>query len=200
MSHTPTISQPPEPLTAPTTRSQAPPAPVEGSSVGFDQTIRRLQAEMGATPDRQRQSRLLSQIADLHERAGDEPAAARDYLAAFNADPTFREPLEGLVRLLEKRRSLKNLGKVVGALVRAAATPDEKVRALLMRAAYGARCSCWITLGCSRARAPCPGPSRWCSRRAGSSRRPRGPRRRCSNRSRRTTRARAPRKNGLARS
>jgi tetratricopeptide (TPR) repeat protein len=136
MSHTPTISQPPEPLTAPTARSQAPPA--EGSSAGFDQTIRRLQAEMGATADRQRQSRLLSQIADLHERSGDEPAAARDYLAAFNADPTFREPLEGLVRLLEKRRSLKNLGKVVGALVRAAATPDEKVRALLMRAAYQA--------------------------------------------------------------
>jgi hypothetical protein len=74
----------------------------------------------------------------LHERAGDEPAAARDYLAAFNADPVFREPLEGLVRLLEKRRSLKNLGKLVGALVRSAATPDEKVRALLMRAAYQA--------------------------------------------------------------
>src|SRR5262249_18735274 len=46
--------------------------------------------------------------------------------------------LEGLVGLLEKRRSLKNLGKLIDALERAATTPDEKVRALLMRATYQA--------------------------------------------------------------
>jgi tetratricopeptide (TPR) repeat protein len=136
MSHTPTISQPPEPLTGTTARGTLPPNAEPSGS--FDQTIRRLQQELAATADRTRQSRLLAQIADLHERSGDEPAAARDFLAAFNADPAFREPLEGLVRLLEKRRSLKNLGKLVGALVRAALTPDEKVRALLMRAAYQA--------------------------------------------------------------
>jgi hypothetical protein len=101
-------------------------------------TVRRLRAELSATPDRARQSRLLAEIADLEERSGDEPAAARDYLAAYNADSTFREPLEGLVRLLEKRRSLKNLGKLVDALARAATAPDERVRALLMRAAYQA--------------------------------------------------------------
>jgi predicted Zn-dependent protease len=76
--------------------------------------------------------------AALAERTGDEPAAARDYLAAFNADPAFREPLEALVRLLEKRRSVKNLGKLIDAMVRAATAPEEKVRALLMRAAYQA--------------------------------------------------------------
>jgi tetratricopeptide (TPR) repeat protein len=74
----------------------------------------------------------------LEERSGDEPGAARDYLAAYNADQSFREPLEGLVGLLEKRRSLKNLGKLIDALERAAATPDEKVRSLLMRATYQA--------------------------------------------------------------
>jgi hypothetical protein len=135
MSHTPSLSQPPEPLTA--TNAHAVP-PQQESSSGFDQTIRRLRAELAATGDRARQARLLAQVADLEERSADEAAAARDYLAAFNADPNFREPLEGLVRLLEKRRSLKNLGKLVGALVRAAASPDEKVRALLMRAAYQA--------------------------------------------------------------
>jgi len=135
MSHTPSISQPPEPPTA--TNAHAVP-PHQESSAGFDQTIRRLRAELAATADRTRQARLLAQVADLEERSTDEAAAARDYLAAFNADPNFREPLEGLVRLLEKRRSLKNLGKLVGALVRAAASPDEKVRALLMRAAYQA--------------------------------------------------------------
>src|SRR5262249_51736933 len=58
------------------------------------------------------------------------------YLAGFNADQTFREPLEGLVRLLERRRSTKNLGKIFDALVRAAVTPDERVRALVQHAAF----------------------------------------------------------------
>src|ERR1700758_3150945 len=136
MSQTPTFSQPPEPLTS--TPSQAPPGTRTDAAEAMQETIRRLRSELGATTDRGRQARLLASIADLEERAGDEPAAARDYLAAFNADAAFREPLEGLVRLLEKRRSLKNLGKLVDALARAAVTPDEKVRALLMRAAYQA--------------------------------------------------------------
>ena len=118
MSHTPTFSQPPEPLTS--TPSQAPPAHRTEAAAAMQETVRRLRAELAATSDRGRQARLLAAIADLEERAGDEPAAARDYLAAFNADAVFREPLEGLVRLLEKRRSLKNLGKLVEALARAA--------------------------------------------------------------------------------
>jgi tetratricopeptide (TPR) repeat protein len=100
--------------------------------------MQRLRAELGATADRPRKARLLMGVANLEEQSGDEPAAARDYLASYNADQSFREPLEGLVRLLEKRRSLKNLGKLVDALVRVATSPDEKVRSLLMRAAYQA--------------------------------------------------------------
>ncbi len=98
--------------------------------------LSQLRAEVGATTDKGRQARLHAEIGELEERAGDEPGAARDYLAAFNADPTFREPLEGLVRLLERRRSLKNLGRLLEALVRAAVTPDEKSRALTMHAAF----------------------------------------------------------------
>src|SRR5271169_5064922 len=127
MSQTPTISQPPEPLQQSPSRLPPPPAPE--ALAALEDTIRRLRAELAATSDRSRQSRLLTEIADLEERAGDEPAAARDYLGAYNADSTFREPLEGLVRLLEKRRSLKNLGKLVEALTRVAVTPEEKVRA-----------------------------------------------------------------------
>jgi len=93
----------------------------------------RLRLEVAQATDRDRQARLLCEIA---EREVDEPIAVRDYLAAFNADPTFREPLEALVRLLERRRSLKNLGRVIDALVRAAVTPAEKTRALVMRAAF----------------------------------------------------------------
>ena len=95
-----------------------------------------LRAEIQKTQEKVRQARLLGEAGEVAEREGDEPAAARDYLAAFNADPTFREPLEALVRLLERRRSLKNLGRVIDALVRAAITPSEKARALVMRAAY----------------------------------------------------------------
>ena len=136
MSQTPTISQPPEPLTSTPPRASVPPPPE--SQATLEGTVRRLRAELAATTDRPRQSRLLTAIADLEERTGNEPTAARDYLAGYNADSTFREPLEGLVRLLEKRRSLKNLGKLVDALGRVATTPDERARALLMRAAYQA--------------------------------------------------------------
>ncbi|MGD0529670.1 MAG: hypothetical protein ABSE49_31325, partial [Polyangiaceae bacterium] len=136
MSQTPTLSQPPEPLTS--TPSRLPPPPPPEALAALDGTVRRLRTELAATGDRSRHARLLAEIADLEERSGDEPAAARDYLAAYNADSTFREPLEGLVRLLEKRRSLKNLGKLVDALARVASSPEERVRALLMRAAYQA--------------------------------------------------------------
>src|SRR5665213_3704387 len=67
-----------------------------------DGMLSQLRAEVGATTEKGRQARLHAEIGELEERAGDEPGAARDYLAAFNADPTFREPLEGLVRLLER--------------------------------------------------------------------------------------------------
>jgi cellulose synthase operon protein C len=137
MSHTHSLSPPPEPLTA--IPSSAPPPPdTKAASAAVHEMAQRLRAELAATADRSRQARLLMDVAGLEERMGDEPSAARDYLASYNADQSFREPLEGLVRLLVKRRSLKNLGKLVDALVRVAFTPDEKVRALLMRAAVQA--------------------------------------------------------------
>jgi tetratricopeptide (TPR) repeat protein len=135
MSHTPTL-QPPELLTE--TPSHAPPPLFAEPPLAVQEMTQRVRVELAATTDRSRQARLLMEVANLEERAGDEPAAARDYLAAYNADQSLREPLEGLVRLLEKRRSLKNLGKLVDALVRVATAPDEKVRGLLLRAAYQA--------------------------------------------------------------
>lgn len=111
--------------------SGTPPDPAMGG-----EAVQRLRAEVAATQDRARQARLLSEIGEALERAGDEPSAARDYLAAFNADATFREPLEALVRLMERRRSLKNLGRVLDTLTKASVTPEEKLRALTMRAAF----------------------------------------------------------------
>jgi len=115
--------------------SQLPPAPVE-TLEAITSAVGRLRAEVEATNDRARKARLLDEAGEIQERAGDEPGAARDYLAAYNADTSFREPLEGLVRLLERRRSLANLGKLVEALVAAAVTPEERARALTERAIF----------------------------------------------------------------
>jgi lipopolysaccharide biosynthesis regulator YciM len=134
MSHSPTTTQPPE-----ANASSLLPQPRSADSVAaIDETVRRLRAELALATSPSRQARFLADIADLEETIGDQPGAARDYLAAYNADPAFHEPLEGLVRLLEKRRSLKNLGKLIDALVRAATGPDETARALTMRATFEA--------------------------------------------------------------
>lgn len=113
--------------------SMLPPASIEtleaiGGAVG------RLRDELEAATDRGRRSRLSYEIAEIQERIGDEQGAARDYLNAYNADTSFREPLEGLVRILERRRSLTNLGKLIDALVAAAKSPEEQARALARRA------------------------------------------------------------------
>src|SRR5689334_11947980 len=102
--------------------SQLPPAPIEALEAILA-AVRRLRDEIAATTDKSRRARLLCEAGEIQERGGDEPGAARDYLAAYNSDTSFREPLEGLVRVLERRRSLSNLGKLIEALVQAAVTP-----------------------------------------------------------------------------
>lgn len=118
----------PNGVAASTSQPGAPAAPASGAA--------RLRVEAETVVDAARKARLLGELGALEERSGDEGAAARDYLAAFNADPGFGEPLEGLVRLLERRGSLKNLGHVIDALANAASTPQETARAWLMRAAF----------------------------------------------------------------
>src|SRR5579863_6627041 len=139
----PPMSQPPSaPPAVPTSESitagpmSARPPPSSAAAKAIEGTVAKLRAELANAREKPRQARLLGEIGELEERAGDEPGAARDYLAAFNADPLFREPLEGLVRLLERRRSLRNLGKLIEALVRASETPEEKARSLLMKASF----------------------------------------------------------------
>ncbi|MBK6518017.1 MAG: hypothetical protein IPM79_38120 [Polyangiaceae bacterium] len=92
--------------------------------------IERLRAEIAAAPDRGVQALLLNEVGVLHEVTNEEPLAARDYLASYNADADFREPLEALVRILSRRRSFKNLAKLLDALAKSAPTPEERSRAL----------------------------------------------------------------------
>ena len=95
-----------------------------------------LRAEQATATDPQHKALLLHELGVVEERASDEMGAAREFLAAFNSYPQFREPLEGLVRLLERRKSVKNLPKLLDALLRAAESPAERGRALLKRAAF----------------------------------------------------------------
>jgi hypothetical protein len=98
--------------------------------------IARLRAEHDATGESASRAILLHEIGVLEERLGDEAASARDQLGAVNAEPDFREPLERLIAIIERRQSYKNLGKLLERLVRVAERPDERSRALLDQAFY----------------------------------------------------------------
>lgn len=79
---------------------------------------------------RESRSVLLHEQAEADERLrGDEPAAARAYLAAFNARPAFRAPLDALLRLYTRRRSTQNLSKLFDALVKASSELRDKAEA-----------------------------------------------------------------------
>lgn len=122
----------PAPVIEPPAHSTASAPP---SATGNDM-IARLRAEADACDDPTRKAVLLHEAAELEERAaGDELGAAREYLEAFNLENTFREPLEALVRILERRRSLKNLGRVLDSLAKSAETSEERARALRALAA-----------------------------------------------------------------
>jgi tetratricopeptide (TPR) repeat protein len=112
------------------------PTLVQGSTPPPDAQamVERLRSE-ALESEKERKALLLHEAGELAERVtGDEVAAAKDYLSAYGADDTFCEPLEALVRILERRRSLRNLGRVLESLVKSARTPEEKARALRARA------------------------------------------------------------------
>ncbi len=109
--------------------SSAPPStPPESNAVTA--MVERLRAELAATESPASQAVLLHELGVLEELIGDEAAAARDHLGAINAEPEFREPLERLVVLIERRQSYRNLGKLLERLVRIAVGPAERARAL----------------------------------------------------------------------
>ena len=98
--------------------------------------IARLRAEHDATDDGRTRAILLHEIGVLEERLGEETDSARDQLAAVGAEPTFREPIERLIAIIERRQSHKNLGRLLERLVSLAAKPEERARALLDEAFY----------------------------------------------------------------
>lgn len=116
--------------------SNAPPqsSPPDGSELNA--SIGRLRAEHDVASSATTQAVLLHEVGVLEELVGDEASAARDHLAAVNSDPEFREPLERLIAIIERRQSYKNLGKVLERLVRVADSAGERARALIEQAAF----------------------------------------------------------------
>jgi len=98
--------------------------------------IASLRAEHEAASDSKTRAILLHEIGVLEERVGDETASVRDQLGAVNAEAEFREPLERLIAIIERRQSYKNLGRLLERLVNVADRPEERARALLDHAFY----------------------------------------------------------------
>ena len=98
--------------------------------------IARLRAEHDGAADSKTRAILLHEIGVLEERIGDETASVRDQLGAVNAEAEFREPLERLIAIIERRQSYKNLGRLLERLVSVADRPEERARALLDHAFY----------------------------------------------------------------
>jgi tetratricopeptide (TPR) repeat protein len=117
-------------VSAPPVGASSPPGSGGAPAKGRAAFIEKLREEIAATEDKQTQSLLLHEAGVAHEAASEEPVAARDFLAAFNGDATFREPLEALIRILTRRRSFKNLGKLLEALAKASETSEDRARAL----------------------------------------------------------------------
>jgi cellulose synthase operon protein C len=98
--------------------------------------MQRLRAEHDAAESAATKSILLHELGVLSETLGDEAGSARDQLGAVNADGAFREPLERLIAIIERRQSYKNLSKLLERLARVAETPEERARAALDQAAF----------------------------------------------------------------
>lgn len=94
----------------------------------------RLRAELANTTDGAREARLRTAIAEHEEAAGARDEAADGYRAAFEADPLFRESVEGTLRLAEAGVARADRDAAVDALVATAETANERARAWTERA------------------------------------------------------------------
>jgi tetratricopeptide (TPR) repeat protein len=109
---------------------------VHSSGVQVESLLALLRSEEPLEQDTTQQAILHHECGVLEEARGDEAAAAREHLAAYNSEPDFREPLEALVRLYGRKREDRSLPKLLESLVDAARSPGESARALWELAGY----------------------------------------------------------------
>ncbi|NOY90328.1 MAG: hypothetical protein GXP55_03890, partial [Deltaproteobacteria bacterium] len=121
----PTPSGDPAPVTPPTTA---------GADASPDDRVAGLRAEITAAEEPSAQAALHFELgALLEDEHGDAAGAVKEYLRAFNAEASFRPPLLALLRIFERRRSAKNLGRLYDAERKAAATPRQHAEAAIDR-------------------------------------------------------------------
>lgn len=80
-----------------------------------------------------RRARILHEIGEQLEANGNLTGAVNEYEAAQRADGSFSESVEGLWRIVERRRALGDAGQIAQALLDCATTPEERARALLLQ-------------------------------------------------------------------
>ncbi len=114
-------------------RMQSPPENTVAEAV--ETRLAALQAEAEATEEATALATLHWAMGRLHQQSGEEAAAAKAFLTAFNADPSFRPPLMALVRLFEGRPASKNLRRLYDAEIQSATTDTEAASALVDQAA-----------------------------------------------------------------
>ena len=132
-----TAAPPPSPPAPPTPAPPAPaaaPAVERPSAAGSSEREAALRAEIAAAEDPSVQAALHFELgALLEDETRDAAAAVKEYLRAFNADAAFHPPLSALLRIFERRRSAKNLGRLYDAQRKAAGTPRQQAEAAVDR-------------------------------------------------------------------
>lgn len=110
-----------------------PPAPgPEQTLVETSLSWLQTELELAELPDRK--ASLRHELGLLQELLGKDSVAVRELLAAVNAVPRFKEPLERLIALIERRRSFKNLPTLLDHLCKTTDSSEEEARAQLLRA------------------------------------------------------------------
>ncbi|MBM4376684.1 MAG: tetratricopeptide repeat protein [Deltaproteobacteria bacterium] len=111
---------------------------VHVSGERLDAILAQLRAEEPLETDPAQRALLRYEIGVLEERRGDGRAASREYLAAFDLAPDFREPVEALARLTTITGEDRGKVRMFEALVGAAKGPGESTVALWELAAHRA--------------------------------------------------------------
>jgi tetratricopeptide (TPR) repeat protein len=93
-----------------------------------------LREELSGTKSPEQRASILHQLGLLELAAGRDAVAVRQLLAAVNSVAFFKEPLERLLVLIERRRSFKNLPTLLEHACRSAEGNEEVARAQLASA------------------------------------------------------------------
>ncbi len=101
------------------------------SQKAVEEHIVLLREEMNAAHDRRTRASIHAYIAFLLESlSGNVSQAVSEYLAAYNTDPTFRFPIFALIRLFERRQSVKNLIRLYEAELESTTHGEQRAKAL----------------------------------------------------------------------